>query len=50
MIAHKLALNNKDLRDYFSDSLFDEEVGGKEFELLQIREFSNIALTKFDLS
>jgi hypothetical protein len=38
-----------DIRDAFIDFLYDESIDNKEFELISIREFSDIAKTVFKL-
>jgi len=48
-IAHYLTINKCTLRDIFKMNIFDEILEGKEFELLPIRVFSEIAKGEFGL-
>lgn len=47
LIAHKLALKNKTLRDYFANHIYDEVIEGIEFEVIPMREFSDLAQYNF---
>ena len=48
-IAHYLQLNDCTLRDVFKEYMYDEIIDGKEFELLPIKIFTDIALGEFEL-
>lgn len=48
-IAFYLSKQALTLREVFQEYLFDDEIDGKEFELLEIREFSEIVQTQMDL-
>ncbi len=43
LIAHRLALEGKNLRDFFKHNIFDEVIDEIEFEVISLREFSDIA-------
>lgn len=48
-IAHYLQLNDCTLRDVFKEFMYDEIIDKKEFELLPIKIFTEIALGEFEL-
>lgn len=48
-IAYYLSKNSLTLREVFEALLFDDFIDGKEFELLEIREFSEVAQTLMNL-
>ena len=50
LIAHKLALEGKTLRDFFHNNIYDEVIDDFEFEVVSMREFTDIAKNEFKLS
>lgn len=44
-IAYYMSKNKIDLRYILQDILFDQSIDGKEFELIPIREFGEVART-----
>ena len=40
MVAYYLTINKQSLRDMFKKMIYDEKVSGQEFELLEVRAFS----------
>jgi len=49
MIAHQMALQQKDLRYFFNDFIYDEAIDDIEFELIKLRDFTDIVKEEFEL-